>query len=237
MKYTRQEHYLFLEEELRAETDAFQQKLETKALFLLQEREEVFIAQFVKFEDGEMILKFSNKRGLPRKGEYLYCFTTPNHLHAYKEWGNLTYGDLVKAKGYATEVVCIWQSSLRDNPDYCLAGFRGVDLEFAEHIDGHAGAFLVLGPNVPPYQYIHSLQDIVRRNRNEEIANLIDGEIEDSTEIPPQDISPTVDIAEFILAQLSLSDSVLLQGPPGTGKKHRLQRYVNIYVPKVNPFW
>ena len=74
MKYTRQEHYLFLEEELRAETDAFQQKLETKALFLLQEREEVFIAQFVKFEDGEMILKFSNKRGLPRKGEYLYCF-------------------------------------------------------------------------------------------------------------------------------------------------------------------
>ena len=224
MKYTRQEHYLFLEEELRAETDAFQQKLETKALFLLQEREEVFIAQFVKFEDGEMILKFSNKRGLPRKGEYLYCFTTPNHLHAYKEWGNLTYGDLVKAKGYATEVVCIWQSSLRDNPDYCLAGFRGVDLEFAEHIDGHAGAFLVLGPNVPPYQYIHSLQDIVRRNRNEEIANLIDGEIEDSTEIHPQDISPTVDIAEFILAQLSLSDSVLLQGPPGTGKTTQIAK-------------
>lgn len=224
MKYTRQEHYLFLEEELRAETDAFQQKLETKALFLLQEREELFIAQFVKFENGEMILKFSNNRGLPRKGEYLYCFTTPNYLHAYKEWGNKTYGDLIKAKGYATEVVCIWQSSLHDNPNYCLVGFRGVDIEFAEHIDGHTGAFVVLGPNVPPYQYIKNLQDIVRKNKNESIDEILESEIDEKFEVTPKNIPPMMDVAEFIITQLSLSDSVLLQGPPGTGKTTQIAR-------------
>lgn len=224
MLYTQREHYLFLEEELRAETDAFQQKLDTKALYLLLEREELFISQFVKFENGEMILKFSNKRGLPRKGDYLYCFTPSKWHLTYKEWGNTTYGELIKSKGMATEVVCIWQSSLKDDPDHCLVGFRGVDLEFAELIKGHSGAFLVLGPNIPPYQYVHNLQDIVRKNRHEIIADLLDGEINTETDSMPLDISPAIDVAEFMLTQLSLSDSVLLQGPPGTGKTTQIAK-------------
>ena len=77
MRYTREEHSNFLEEELRAQTKEFKQKLDTSAKFLLEEREELFVAQFLTFKDGEMILKFSTKRGLPRKGEYLYCFTVP----------------------------------------------------------------------------------------------------------------------------------------------------------------
>lgn len=224
MLYTQREHYLFLEEELRAETDAFQQKLDTKALYLLLEREELFISQFVKFENGEMILKFSNKRGLPRKGDYLYCFTPSKWHLTYKEWGNTTYGELIKSKGMATEVVCIWQSSLKDDPDHCLVGFRGVDLEFAELIKGHSGAFLVLGPNIPPYQYVHNLQDIVRKNRHEIIADLLDGEINAEMDSMPLDISPATDVAEFMLTQLSLSDSVLLQGPPGTGKTTQIAK-------------
>ena len=100
MIYSRKEHYLFLEEELRAQTDQFKQKLNASASYLLNVREELFISQFVKIENGEMILKFSTSRGLPRKGEYLYCFTTPNHLHQFKEWSNVTYGDLLKSKGF-----------------------------------------------------------------------------------------------------------------------------------------
>ena len=41
MIYTRQEHAQFLEDELRAQTRAFKQKLDTSATFLLQEREEI----------------------------------------------------------------------------------------------------------------------------------------------------------------------------------------------------
>ncbi len=47
MIYSRQEHWRFLEEELRAQTEAFKQKLDTSALFLLQDREELFVAQFL----------------------------------------------------------------------------------------------------------------------------------------------------------------------------------------------
>ena len=44
MKYTRQEHSNFLEEELQEQTKAFNQKLNTSAMYLLQEREEIFVA-------------------------------------------------------------------------------------------------------------------------------------------------------------------------------------------------
>jgi hypothetical protein len=57
-----------------------------------------------------MILKFPNTRGLPRQGEYLYCFTVPKELRSYKDWGNKTYGDLIKAKTNYSEIVCIWQT-------------------------------------------------------------------------------------------------------------------------------
>jgi len=109
MIFSREEHIQFLEEELRAQTEAYKQKLDTSALFLLQDREELFVAQFLKFQDGEMILKFPNTRGIPRQGEYLYCFTVPKELRNYRDWSNKTYGDLIKAKTNYSEIVCIWQ--------------------------------------------------------------------------------------------------------------------------------
>lgn len=228
MIYTRKEHFLFLEEELQAQTDAFQHKLDTSASYLLNDREELFVAQFVKFSEGEIILKFNNSRGIPRKGEYLYCFTTPKHLHNFREWGDITYGELIKNKGFSTELVCIWQYSLRDNPQYCLVGFRGADLEFAEHIEGHAGAFLVLGPNVPPYQYIGNLQKIVRDNQSDSIRNLLEGNVEE-TSFAPQPFAKNVSVTDFVVKQLSLTDSVIIQGPPGTGKTTQIAKLCEFF--------
>lgn len=228
MIYTRKEHFLFLEEELQAQTDAFQHKLDTSASYLLNDREELFVAQFIKFSEGEIILKFNNSRGIPRKGDYLYCFTTPKHLHNFREWGDITYGELIKNKGFSTELVCIWQYSLRDNPQYCLVGFRGADLEFAEHIEGHAGAFLVLGPNVPPYQYIGNLQKIVRDNRSDSIRNLLEGNVEE-TSFTPQPFAKNVSVTDFVIKQLSLTDSVIIQGPPGTGKTTQIAKLCEFF--------
>lgn len=218
------EHYRFLEDELREQTAQFEQKLSTSATFLREEKGELFVAQFVKFEDGEMILKFSNNYSIPRKGEYLYCFTVPKDMRNPHNWGKMTYGDLVKQKACFSEVVCIWQTALRDAPQFCLAGFRGVEMEFAEHIADHPGVFLMLGPNVPPYQYIHNLQKIVNYNHSERIQYILEGEIDSNKTIIPQEISPNTDIASFIIGQLSLSDSVLLQGPPGTGKTTQIAK-------------
>ena len=72
----RQRHQKFLNMELIALTEDFDKKFSAEALYLLNESEELFMGQFIKFEDGEMIVKFLATRAFPRKGEYvqaMYC--------------------------------------------------------------------------------------------------------------------------------------------------------------------
>lgn len=226
MKYSRQEHSNFLEEELQAQTREFNQKLNSSATFLLQEREELFVAQFLAFKDGEMILKFSAKRGLPRKGEYLYCFTVPKVLRDYRNWGDRTYGDLIKEKGNFTETVCVWQAPSRDKDgnlekDFFIAGFRGVELDFSVNISMAEKMILLLGPNKPPFEYIANLQNIVRNNYSEKICSVLDNDFQISN-LQPSLLDSTRDIPSFILSQLTLTDQVVLIGPPGTGKTHQI---------------
>ncbi len=218
MIYGRQEHWQFLEEELRAQTEAYKQKLDTSARFLLQDREELFVAQFLKFQDGEMILKFSNKRGLPRQGEYLYCFTVQKELRDYRNWENKTYGDLVKAKTNYSEIVCIWQAPSNEK-DFSIAGFRGVELEFSTHIQDAEGMILILGPNKPPFEYIANLQKIVQNESNESVNRILDQDFSFS-DWTPSLLDNKKDISYFVLMQLSLQDTLIIQGPPGTGKTY-----------------
>ena len=104
----RRNHCQFLEDELKAETEDFNKKFLSKAISLLSEAEEMFVGQFLKFRDGEMIMKFPNTRSLPRKGEHLMCMVLPNNLRNYRNWGDMTYRDLYKSRYAATEAVCIW---------------------------------------------------------------------------------------------------------------------------------
>jgi len=226
MKYTRQEHSNFLEEELQAQTKAFNQKLNTSATFLLQEREELFVAQFLTFKDGEMILKFSTKRGLPRKGEYLYCFTVPKELRDFRNWWEKTYGDLVKEKANFTETVCVWQAPSKDKDgnlekDFYIAGFRGVELDFSVNISEAEKMILLLGPNKPPFEYIANLQKIVQTNYSENVSLILDQDFI-TTNWQPSLLDNNNDISNFILSQLALTDQVVLIGPPGTGKTYQI---------------
>lgn len=218
MIHSREEHTQFLEEELRAQTEAYKQKLDTSAQFLLLDREELSVAQFLKFQDGEMILKFSNKRGLPRQGDYLYCFTVQKELRDYRNWENKTYGDLVKAKTNYSEIVCIWQAPSNEK-DFSIAGFRGVELEFSTHIQDAEGMILILGPNKPPFEYIANLQKIVQNESNESVNRILDQDFSFS-DWTPSLLDNKKDISYFILTQLSLHDTLIIQGPPGTGKTY-----------------
>jgi hypothetical protein len=218
MLYTREEHICFLEEELRAQTEAFKQKLESNALFMFKEREELFVAQFLKFQDGEMILKFSNNRGVPRQGEYLYCFTLPQEHRDYRNWNDKTYGDLIKLKDNYTETVCIWQAP-SDEKDFSIAGFRGIELEFATHIQDTVGMILLLGPNKPPYEYLSNLQKIVKNESNIFANKLLDQDF-NFINWTPSLLEGKTNKIQFIKTQLQLEDTLIIQGPPGTGKTH-----------------
>ena len=215
MIISKEQHIRFLEDELRAETESFQQKLATDATYLLLEKEELYVAQLLKFEDGEMILKFSNNSGIPRNGDYLYCFTVPLELRNYRNWGKLTYGDLIKRKGSYSEVICIWQTASNDNK-YCLVGFRGIDKEFAEINKNAMGMILLLGPNKPPFEYLGNLLNIVKHCSGKVEKMLL----QDYSGISkaPFLLDSNPDQASFIINQLELQDNLILQGPPGTGK-------------------
>ena len=224
MKYTRQDHSNFLEEELQAQTIAFNKKLNTSAIFMLEEQEELFVAQFLTFKEGEMILKFSTKHGLPRKGEYLYCFTVPKELRNYRNWGSMTYGDLIKSKSNFTETVCIWHSPSKDEEgkierDYCLAGFRGIELEFSVNISEAKNMILLLGPNKPPYEYIVNLQNIVNYNCDKKVNDILEHDFQNNN-YQPTLIDNKHNIPKFLIDQLVFSDELILIGPPGTGKTH-----------------
>ena len=91
MQFTRQQHWQFLEDELKAETEEYKKKFLSPAMSLLKDSGEMFVGQLVALKDGEMIVRFSNNRSLPRKGEFLLCMLLQQELRNYRNWGDCTY--------------------------------------------------------------------------------------------------------------------------------------------------
>lgn len=224
MIYSRQQQWQFLEDELKAEVKEFDDKLKTIASYLM-EKGEVFTAQFLSFSDsGEMIVRFSASRPIPRKGEYLYCMTLHKELRNHKNWGDRTYGDLIKDKTNQTETVCNWTWP-SDDPKFVLAGFVGIDCEFARWIADTPKVVLVMGPNKPPYEYIAHLQLLTQHKKSLALNSVLD------INYQPSDWNPILlnnkhNIPSFLQMQLNMTSSLILNGPPGTGKTFHISQLV-----------
>ena len=182
---------------------------------------ELFTAQFLSFnESGEMRVRFAITRPLPRKGEYLYCMTLHKELRNHLNWGDRTYGDLIKDKTNFTVAICNWIAPSND-PRFMLAGFIGIDLEFLRWIEDTPGVVLVMGPNKPPYEYMEHLQIVVRNSASEALSSVLDVDYYNQ-EWEPSLIPDSEDISGYIRNSFELSDVLIIQGPPGTGKTYQL---------------
>ena len=216
----RQKQKQFIQDELKAQTDAFKQKLETSATDLLLEKNELFVGMFIKFMDnGEAVLKFPISRALPRKNSSYYCFTLPDVLKRYKEWGTLSYGDLIKRETCATNIKCIWHAS-SDNPKFMLVGCRGVTEDFKKYIERVPGGIVVLGPEVPPYEYLANLGK-VSHLFHPRCTEILDADYKFDT-WEPSLLSYDMNLYEIVKEDFKTKDVVIVQGPPGTGKTHRI---------------
>ena len=219
MNIDRKKHWQFLEDELKAETEEFNKKFMTTAISLLQNSEEMYVAQFVTFKDGEMIMKFPNTRALPRKGEFLVSMVLPAQLQNYHNWGTMTYRDLYKERYNSTECVCIWHSQTNDR-NYSLVGFSKVSLEFAEYIKDTSGIILTFGPQRPPIDYVMNLQRVVEDKISPNVSKVLDDNY------IKKDWEPILikqdNVSSFVYTQLNLTDTMILQGPPGTGKTYMI---------------
>lgn len=225
-------HLSFLEEELKSQVDDFQKKLESPALHLLLDKGDVYVALYVKISNtGEIILKFPKTRALPRKGDFLYVFTVPDSLRSYKYWGNITYGNILKAKTQGSECHCVWMSKC-DDDRFILVGFRGLSLEFVKYIQPIPNAVVVLGPNVPPYEYLANLQKIVSYEGYEPLNTILN-----TTKYQSDPIFISLRKDEYlskVKASFLSCDIVVLQGPPGTGKTQLIAEICDTLCTKDN---
>lgn len=226
----RQKQKQFIQDELKAQTDSFKQKLETSAIDLLLEKNELFVGMFIKFMDnGEIIFKFPTSRALPRRNSFYYCFTLPDVLKKYKEWGNLSYGDLIKKETCATSIKCIWHSS-SDNPKFMLTGCKGATEDFKKYIEKVPGGIIVLGPEVPPYEYLANLEKVCH-SYHPRCKEILDADYKLNSWVPSL-LSYDMDLPEIIQKDFESTNVVIVQGPPGTGKTHRISQLCNILCSK-----
>ena len=219
MYLDRKKHWQFLEDELKAETEEFNNKFMTTAISLLHQSEEIFVAQFLCFKDGEMIMKFPNTRAIPRKGEFLVCMVLPPDLQNYHNWGELTYRDLFKQRYNSTECVCIWHSPTNDK-NFSLVGFSKVSMDFADYIKDTPRLILTFAPQRPPIEYAMNLQRLVEDKHSPSIASVLDQNYEQNNWEPV--LIKKDNVSEFIYDQFQLCDTIILQGPPGTGKTYMI---------------
>ena len=219
MIINRSKHWQFLEDELKAETEDFKKIYLATAISLLKISQEMYVAKFISFKDGEMIMQFPISRALPRKGDFLVCMVLPPELQDYRNWGDRSYRDLYKARYNSTECVCIWHSPAND-PRYSLVGFSKVSVDFANYIKKTPNIVLTFAPQRPPIDYVMNLQKVVEDQYSKGIASILDAnyQAKDWEPIPiRQD-----DVSGFVYSQMALTETMILEGPPGTGKTYMI---------------
>ena len=219
MNIDRKKHWQFLEDELKAETEEFKKTYLTTAISLLKTSQEMYVAQFISFKDGEMIMKFPISRALPRKGDFLVCMVLPPELQDYRNWGDKTYRDLYKTRYNSTECVCIWHSPANDHR-YSLVGFSKVSVDFANYIKETPNIALTFAPQRPPIDYVMNLQKVVEDKYSKGVASVLDANYQ------TKDWEPILikqdNVSGFVYSQMTLTDTMILEGPPGTGKTYMI---------------
>lgn len=219
MNIDRKKHWQFLEDELKAETEEFKKTYLTTAISLLKTSQEMYVAQFISFKDGEMIMKFPISCALPRKGDFLVCMVLPPELQDYRNWGDKTYRDLYNARYNSTECVCIWHSPAND-PRYSLVGFSKVSVDFANYIKETPNIVLTFAPQRPPIDYVMNLQKVVEDKYSKGVASVLDANYQ------TKDWEPILikqdNVSGFVYSQMTLTNTMILGGPPGTGKTYMI---------------
>lgn len=224
MQYTRKQQEKFLDEELSSISDKYIQLISKKALVLM-EICEVFVSQYIKTdEQGCVILKMRNSRGLPRKGDYFCSTLLIGEMSKFMNWGNLSWADLRrKYQKEFSEVYCAWLGKT-DNPEFSFVGIKGISLELANVLI--PGCILVLGPQEPPIQYYQNLISIVRNEPADSIVGRMIDYDKQSVGWDPVKLSGKKSTGEFFRGQLSLTDEIVVQGPPGTGKTYKMASFI-----------
>lgn len=224
MKYTREDYERFLQAEIDAQKNEFQDLVCTRAL-VLKARGEIFVGRYLSVQgDGMLIFKVRNSDSMPRKNSYWTACYFTDEMGSYKNWGNLSWADL--REGYQrcySDAYCAWVSK-SDNPEFCLIGIKGITLDFASLLEEDK-PIIAFGPKDPPLKYLLNLRELCHDTSNPEVNKVLDMDMV-KDEWTPSILDSQADFVLTANQEAQSGNVIAVQGPPGTGKTHRIAQYV-----------
>jgi len=221
MKYTRKNYEDFLNAELQAQIQGYEQIANTEAV-VLKKRGDVFVGQFIKLQDNGMaIFKVRHSDDMPRKNSFWTASYFINEMNKYRNWGNLSWAELRKKFQRAhSDALCVWIQQT-DEQDFCLVGIKNITTEFAQLLVSEK-PLIAFGPKDPPLQYLLNLIEITRDSTCKNIQPVLDFN-ESGIQWNPQKIDSKCNLTSLLEDELrNRSNYVVVQGPPGTGKTYRM---------------
>lgn len=214
--YTIHDHVRFLDTELHYQNINFLKTINCKAVDLLSDGK-LLPAKFIKIENGQLIVKTSKQRTIPRKGEYLTAVLLEGDMADNRNWNYNTWYELrVNNQIAISEAICIWQEDAKDS-NFNFIGFRGISLEFASKLI--EDCVIIFGPKEPPKDYLINLKQLIELKTKNSIFLDFDY-IENNWN--PLLFDNKLRFPSFVINQLCLSPYLIVQGPPGTGKTFKL---------------
>jgi DNA replication ATP-dependent helicase Dna2 len=203
-------------------------KVKNKDFASLRDDGEVYFAQYVGFDDsrGNLILKFSLKNSIPRKGEELLALVPDNTNNHPTKCNGLKYKSILSKAQRSTSLRPVWYKQEADNR--ILIGFSGCSEEFLSELP--LNIQIILGPGQPPTEYLRNLIYLLE---NKELyprfREVVDLEI-DKEYWSPELLTNDKNTALFLSADLQVNRDLVIQGPPGTGKSYLIAKLCDLFL-------
>lgn len=223
-EYTPHDHVQFLDMELHEQNRDYLKLINCSANDLLEDGK-LLPAKFLKVEAGQVIVKISRHRAVPRKGEYLTAVLLEDEMPDHRKWHGLSWRELRENHQVAlSEAICVWHATA-DNPQFTLVGFRGISLAFAEKLI--QDSIIVFGPKEPPRDYLLNLKLIAEVPK--ESSRFLQFHYS-TKQWKPAIFDNNRHFPSFVINQLHLHPYLIIQGPPGTGKTYKIAELVAILL-------
>ncbi len=211
----RNKHKALLAQELAYQKNQFEIDYLQKHFAELIQNNEAFVAQYLGIDQkrGNLILKFTSKRGVPLKNRHYVGIVPANEHLKTKSWVNLSYGSLRNSPSRLTELIPVWY---KNEHNTIIVGFKGAELGFCRELPKNCP--IIVGPNEPPLEYLNNLiQLIVRLTPADKGSKFLDIELGEPSWLP-KNLNDFDDHVKELLLAFEFNDVVIVQGPPGTGK-------------------
>ena len=231
----RNKHKALLSHELAYQKNQFEIDFLQKQFSMLVQRNEAFVAQYLGVDDkrGNLILKFSSKRGVPLKNRHYIGLVPSNEILKSSSWTKLSYGSLRNQPSRLTELIPVWYKKEKDN---LIVGFKGAEVIFSHELPKNCP--VIVGPNEPPLEYLNNLVQLVGNiNTKDKGCKFLDIKIGEQN-WNPKDLNKSENQVKELMLAFEFKNEIIVQGPPGTGKtflmadfcKHLLENNATILI-------